>query len=94
MTVERREGDSKGEFVAYENGSIAGKMTFSNAGSRTFIIDHTEVNPEFSGKGVGKEMVMADVAYARENGKKIIPICPFALSVFNKDSSLSDVRSM
>ncbi len=94
MTVELKEGESKGEFVAYDNGAVAGKMTYSNAGSKTFIIDHTEVNPEFNGKGVGKEMVMTAVNYARQNGKKIIPLCPFALSVFNKDTSLSDVRSM
>lgn len=94
MEVNRTEGDSKGEFVTMQDGVQAGKMTYSKAGSRTFIIDHTEVNPDFAGQGVGKQMVMAAIEYARENGKKIIPLCPFALSVFNKDSTLSDVRSM
>lgn len=94
MKVERIEKDFKGEYIAYQDGVEAGKITFSNAGAKNFIIDHTEVNPEFSGQGVGKTLVMAAVEYARENGKKIIPLCPFALSVFNKDSSISDVRAM
>lgn len=55
------------------------------------FIDHTEVNPEFKGKNVGKQMLMAAVNFARENMLKIIPLCPYAKSVFDKTASIRDV---
>lgn len=91
MTVEQFNREKKGHFTASEDGSEAGRMTYSWAGPGKFIIDHTEVNPAFSGRGVGKQLVLAAVSYARENDLKIVPLCPFAKSVFDKDPELSDV---
>ncbi len=71
----------------------AGLMTYSWAGADKFIIDHTEVNPDFGGQGVGKKMVMEAVDFARNNNLKIIPLCPFAKSVFDKVAEIQDVRA-
>ena len=68
-------------------------MTYTWAGDSKFIIDHTEVSPDFNGKGVGKKLVMAAVDYARANNVKIIPLCPFAKSVFDKVEEIRDVLS-
>ena len=66
-------------------------MTYTWAGDSKFIIDHTEVSEEFNGKGVGKKLLMATVDYARNNNLKIIPLCPFAKSVFDKTEEIRDV---
>ncbi len=66
-------------------------MTFVFAGSNKIIIDHTEVNPGNNGKGFGKKMVTAAVEMAREKNLKIIPLCPFAKSVFDKTEAFKDV---
>ena len=34
---------------------------------------------------------MRRVAWARETGTKLMPLCPYARSVFEKDASLADV---
>ena len=81
----------KGYFEAIEDGKEAGKMTYTWAGDSKFIIDHTEVSEGFNGKGVGKKLVMAAVEYARTNNLKIIPLCPFAKSVFDKVEEIRDV---
>jgi predicted GNAT family acetyltransferase len=93
MKVERINDANKGFFQAVENDEQAGLMTYSWAGSDKFIIDHTEVNPAFSGQGVGKLMVMDAVDFARANNIKIIPLCPFAKSVFDKEPEIRDVLS-
>lgn len=77
---------------ATENGETAGAMSYSKAGDDKIIIDHTEVNPQFNGKGVGKQLVLEAVKFARENNIKIMPLCPFAKSVFDKNPDLGDVR--
>ena len=83
--------DKKGFFYIDVDGKQEGKMTFVFAGEHKIIIDHTEVNPGNEGKGFGKKMVVKAVEYARENGIKIVSLCPFAKSVFDRTSEFSDV---
>jgi len=90
MEIQQTDGESKGIFKAVESGKEAGRMTYSKAGNNS-IIDHTEVNPEFNGKGVGKKMVIEAIKYARENNIKILPLCPFVKSVFDKTPEIRDV---
>ena len=91
MEITIKELDGKGYAMAREDGKRAGMMTYSIAGEGLIIIDHTEVNPEFNGQGVGKKMVLAAVDYARKNNLTIIPLCPFAKATFDKNQDLQDV---
>ncbi|WP_291119521.1 GNAT family N-acetyltransferase [Flavobacterium sp. UBA6135] len=83
--------DKNGFFFVEVAGKSEAKMTFVFAGEDKIIIDHTEVNPGNNGKGFGKKMVTQAVVMARERNLKIIPLCPFAKSVFDKTPELRDV---
>lgn len=91
MEVKQRDDSKKGAFYVEENGETLAEMTYVWAGPEKFIIDHTEVSPVLGGKGVGKQMVMKAVEFARLRGLKILPLCPFAKSVFDRDKSIADV---
>ena len=91
MKINREQNDYKGFFFVEVEGKKEAKMTYSMAGTKRLIIDHTEVQPTLKGQGVGKKMVLAAVDYARKNDLKIIPLCPFAKSVFNKTPEIRDV---
>ncbi|MCU7612989.1 N-acetyltransferase [Chryseobacterium sp. GMJ5] len=91
IDVKQNNDDKHGSFEASVEGKKAGLMTYTWAGEERFIIDHTEVEEEFNGKGVGKEMLLAAVDFARKNNKKIIPLCPFAKATFQKNPDLQDV---
>jgi hypothetical protein len=67
-------------------------MTFTWVGKTKFIIDHTDVEVAFVGKGIGKQMVMNTVEFTREQGAKILPLCPFAKTEFDKNGSIQDVK--
>ena len=91
MKIEIKETNSKGTaFIAEENKTLA-QMTYSVASSELIIIDHTEVDTSLQGKGVGKQLLMAIVKKAREDNFMILPLCPFAKSVFDRDKTLNDV---
>jgi uncharacterized protein len=81
----------KGFFYIDVNGKHEAMMTFVFAGKDKIIIDHTEVNSAFNGKGFGKKMVTKAVEYAREENIKIIPLCPFAKRTFDKTPEFQDV---
>ena len=83
--IKREDNGKKGRFVIYDNDKIAGEMTYTWAGKDKFIIDHTEVDEKYNGKGYAKHLVMAGVEFARENNVKIIPLCSYAKSRFDRD---------
>ena len=89
--VQLRIYDNKGAFYIEIEGIQEAMMTFVYAGEDKIIIDHTEVNPGNEGKGFGKKMVIKAVEFAREKGIKILPLCPFAKSVFDKTPEFRDV---
>lgn len=91
MEIKQINNDKNGAFIATIDGVEAGQMTYNWAGTDKIIIDHTEVGDAFGGKGVGKAILLAIVKYARSANIKIMPLCPFAKSVFNKDTTIHDV---
>lgn len=91
MEVIQKNSDKHGSFEVIDQAKSVAQMTYTWAGPTKFIIDHTEVDPEYAGKGLGKQMLIAAVVFARKEHLKIMPLCPFAKSVFDKDPTLADV---
>lgn len=67
------------------------EMTFSKTGETLLIIDHTSVPAPYSGTGIGVRLVEAGIAYARNNYRKIVPLCPYAAHQFRKHAEWHDV---
>ncbi|NNF34796.1 MAG: N-acetyltransferase [Saprospiraceae bacterium] len=91
MQIKLEEQESKGRAIATDNNSAIAEMTFTKVGTKQIIINHTEVNESAQGQGIGRQLLDVIVTYARDNQKKIIPLCPFAKSEFDKDDSIHDV---
>lgn len=91
MEIQRFEDGTRGGFFVEKDQEKLALMTYSKAGADKIIIDHTEVDPSLKGEGVGRKLVFASVQYARENDLKIIPLCPFAKSEFEKNEDYADV---
>ena len=91
IEIKQMKEGTKGYFGAFDNGNEAGRMSYTFAGETKMILDHTEVNDAYRGKNIGKKILMELVTYARENNIKIIPLCPFARSVFDRLEELRDV---
>lgn len=91
MIVQQRDNEHKGEFFVEQEGERLAEMTYSWAGTDKFIIDHTDVSDTLRGQGAGRYLLDAAVQFARDRQVKIIPLCPFAKSVFQKDANIQDV---
>lgn len=91
MVFLQDDNSKKGKFYILKNENQEAEMTYTWAGTDRIIIDHTHVNEALKGKNAGKQMLMKAVAFAREKGIKIIPLCPFADSVFKKTPEIQDV---
>ena len=91
MDINHTQEGRHGNFIATENSVEVGRIVYVMAGEKKLIIEHTEVNPAFEGKGIGKRLVYAVVDYAREHNIKILPLCSFAKALFEKTPEIQDV---
>ena len=91
MEITHKNGPESGFFLAEEDGKRMGYLSYEWANPSKFAIMHTVVEEAFQGRGVAKALVSAAVAFARENGFKVMPVCPYAEKLFQRDDSYSDV---
>jgi uncharacterized protein len=91
MLIQNKLVKDKGMFFVEQDGNILAEMVYSMPTPDKMIIEHTEVSDELAGKNVGKQLVHTAVEYARTNNIKIVPLCPFANSVFKRTKEYADV---
>lgn len=91
MDILHKNNGKNGMFYVEENGEVLAEMTYVWSGADKLIIDHTGVSEVLKGKGVGKMLVKSAVDMARDKHVKILPICPFAKSEFEKNPVYNDV---
>lgn len=72
-------------------GTEEAELTYSVTTPTLIIADHTGVPDSFRGSGAGLALVQALVAAARDEGFKIIPLCPFVKAQARKHPEWADV---
>jgi len=72
-----------GAFFIMNGDEQLGEMVVGiSAGNLT--VYHTEVAAKAEGKGLAKSLLVAMVEYARKNGLKVIPLCPYVHAQFKR----------
>ncbi|SEK47109.1 GNAT family N-acetyltransferase [Roseovarius nanhaiticus] len=90
IEITRKETETKGRYIAIVDGHEA-EMTYSRAGASLIIIDHTGVPDALRGRGVGQALVRRSVEDARTEGRKIVPLCPYAKAQIQRHPEWQDV---
>ena len=91
MKIQRTETGDKGRFFIEENDKQIALMTYKKSGNGLITIDHTEVDSNFRGEGIGEDLVAEAVKFARENDLKIRATCPYAKKIIDKTPEFQDV---
>ncbi len=88
--VEVRNASEKNRFeIDLGDGSLAIAEYTLPEGKIMFT--HTEVPPEHGGQGLGTRLIEAGLAWAREQGRKVIPICPFFAAYMQRHAEVQDL---
>ena len=67
-----------------------GELVYRDHGeTRVFL--HTEVDPEFGGRGIGTAIIEQSLAEVRERGLKVVPVCPFYTKYFAEHPEVDDL---
>ncbi len=92
ITITHSESDTRGRYVARVEGYDAtGELTYSRLSPEKIIADHTGVDDSLRGMGVGVALVEKMVADARDEGFKVVPLCPFVRAQVARHPEWSDV---
>ncbi|MGA0558612.1 GNAT family N-acetyltransferase [Larkinella sp. VNQ87] len=73
----------RGAFYLREGEEPIGEMVFHIADGNMTVY-HTEVSPEFEGKGLAGQLLNAMVEYARQHQLKVVPLCPYVHAQFKR----------
>lgn len=74
-------------FDIYDEEGKVGEMIFDINGT-DLTVYHTEVDTAKEGLGYAKMLLEAMVTYVRENGLKVIPMCPYVHIQFKRHEDL------
>ena len=77
--------------VKWSDDVQVGELTYQRTTSERMIIDHTHVFEGFEGQGIARQLVMATVDFARQNGRTIVPVCSYARNVLTRTNEYKDI---
>jgi hypothetical protein len=52
--------------------------------NNALVMTHTEVPTQFEGQGIGSRLVKFALEAAREQGKQVVPLCPFVAAYIKR----------
>lgn len=87
MDFQHTTAGKQDQFYLENDGKKTALIAYHRGADNKIIIDHTEVDASFKGQGVGQKLVQQVVALARKEQVKILPMCPFAKAVMEKNRS-------
>ena len=82
-----------GESSRYEiraDGELAGFAEYHRSGGVIAYL-HTEIGPEFGGRGLATELIRAALDGARADGLMVEPFCPFVRAFIQKHTDYRDL---
>jgi predicted GNAT family acetyltransferase len=78
-----------GFFAISEEGKKIGELLYvSIENGKQLRFDHTRVDKDQEGQGIGKALVDFGVDYARQNSLLVVPACPYVAVLFKRSPEL------
>lgn len=72
------------------DGQPAGMAVYHLRGGRHFFV-HTEVDDEFSGRGLGTRLVKTALDDVRQAGGRVVPLCPLFAAYIERHPEYEDL---
>lgn len=95
VTISKEDGERHGRYVARVAGIEAeAELTFTHRGPGLISADHTGAPEALRGTGAASALVDHLIADARASGFRIIPLCPYVRSRYEKHPDWQDVMTV
>ncbi len=78
-------------YIGDNEDSPKAELVYEYSEEGCIVITHTRVSEELRGQRIGQLLLGKMVDFAREENKKIIPVCPYAKGELLKNKAYEDV---
>jgi predicted GNAT family acetyltransferase len=82
--------DTGSRYVIAINETDAGFLEYFDQGARRVFL-HTEVSPEFGGRGLAGQLVRAALDDVRAQGKRLVNFCPYVKGFLEKNHDWDEI---
>ncbi|MBW0015268.1 GNAT family N-acetyltransferase [Mycobacterium sp.] len=73
----------EGRYTIDVEGKTVGLADFADRGDQR-VFYHTEVDPQYGGRGLATILIEEALNATRDAGKRIVPVCSMVVTVLNK----------
>lgn len=96
IVISKESRDARhGRYVARIEGLEGeAEITFTQRGPEVISADHTGAPESLRGTGAAAALVRHMVADARENGFRILPLCPYVRAQYKRNPDWADVMTL
>lgn len=70
------------------DGRRAGVVAYRDRGDQR-VFYHTEVDDAYAGQGLAAQLVREALTESREQGKRIVPVCPYVAAFLKKNTEFA-----
>ncbi|GAB2659557.1 N-acetyltransferase [Gordonia jinhuaensis] len=84
------ENADKSRYEVSTEGTMAGFTAYADRGDQR-IFYHTEVSPEFGGRGLGTILIEQALTDVRAQGKRVVGVCPMVAAYLTKHHDFDDI---
>ncbi|MDD2426511.1 MAG: GNAT family N-acetyltransferase [Eubacteriales bacterium] len=78
-------------YIGSDKDSYQAKVTYHFFRDDVIIVDETKTKEEFRGQGLARKVVISLIDWARKEGMKILPECPYASKVMRENDDYRDM---
>lgn len=78
-------------FYLEKDGEVVAKITYVPLEDERIDVNHTFVSDQLRGQGIAGQLVDRVVAFAREEGRKIVPTCSYVKARMERNEKYHDV---
>lgn len=90
LNVEVRNDPEDRQFTVEVDGKAVGKAEYRLRGD-TYLFIHTEVDPEFQGRGVANRLAREALDEVKQQGRSLVPLCPFIAAYIRRHPEYDEI---
>ncbi len=95
MTVDKTGAETTvslqdGRYIIAVEGETVGLADFADRENQR-VFHHTEIDPAYGGRGLATILVEEALNEARDEGKRIVPVCSMVVTVLKKHPEFDDI---
>ncbi|WP_214325834.1 GNAT family N-acetyltransferase [Nonomuraea sediminis] len=90
MSVEVVDNSGESRFEVHVDGKVAGFADYRLLPTK-IVFTHTEVLPDYEGKGMASRLVKFALEASRATGLRVVPLCPYVKDYIERHPEFADL---